>query len=153
MNGIYTYVLQLEDGKWYVGKTNDPISRLIEHVTESGSAWTRRYPPVQVHEVKPDAARFDEDNTTLEYMEKHGIDNVRGGCYVQVVLPAEQRREIQRKLASANDGCFNCGDSGHMVADCPAGLEAEPEGCTRCGRDTHDASSCYAKTHVDGGLP
>lgn len=31
---LYTYVLQLEEGKWYVGKTNDPFNRLMQHVNE-----------------------------------------------------------------------------------------------------------------------
>jgi hypothetical protein len=152
MEVLYTYVLQLKQGKWYVGKTNDPFNRLMQHVHENGSAWSRKYAPLQVHEVKPHASRFDEDNKTLEYMETYGIDNVRGGCYVQVVLPAEQRREIQRKIASVKDACFNCGESGHTVANCPNDVEEEEEaGCSRCGRDTHDASKCYAKTHLDGG--
>ena len=154
MDVLYTYVLQLQEGKWYVGKTNDPFNRLMQHVNENGSAWTRKYAPLQVHEVKPHASRFDEDNKTLEYMETYGIDNVRGGCYVQVVLPPEQRREIQRKIASVKDACFNCGESGHTVANCPNDVEEEEEeeaGCSRCGRNTHDASKCYAKTHSDGG--
>ena len=157
MEVLYTYVLQLQEGKWYVGKTNDPFNRLMQHVNENGSAWTRKYAPLQVHEVKPHASRFDEDNKTLEYMETYGIDNVRGGCYVQVVLPPrppEQRREIQRKIASVKDACFNCGESGHTVANCPNDVEEEEEeeaGCSRCGRNTHDASKCYAKTHSDGG--
>lgn len=125
MEVLYTYVLQLEEGKWYVGKTNDPFNRLMEHVNESGSVWTRRYAPVQVHEVKPFASKYDEDNTTMEYMEKYGVDNVRGGCYVQIVLPPEQKREIQRKWASANDACFKCGKSGHTVANCPVQVTHE----------------------------
>ncbi len=150
MEMLYTYVLQLEQGKWYVGKTNDPLNRLLQHVKENGSAWTRKYPPVQVHEVKPFVTKYDEENTTCEYMERYGINNVRGGCYVQVILPPEQIREIERKRASVNDACFKCGVAGHTVADCH---EDDEDSCTRCGRDSHNASNCYAKTHVDGGLP
>ena len=32
MEVLNTYVLQLEEGKWYVGKTNDPFNRLMQHV-------------------------------------------------------------------------------------------------------------------------
>jgi predicted GIY-YIG superfamily endonuclease len=104
MEVLYTYVLKLEEGKWYVGKTNDPWNRLTQHVNENGSAWTRKYPPLQVHEVKPHASKFDEDNVTLEYMGTYGIDNVRGGCYVQVVLPPEQSECASKP--SENQGPF-----------------------------------------------
>jgi hypothetical protein len=103
--------------------------------------------------VRPAASKFDEETLTLEFMEKHGINNVRGGSYVQIELPKEQVQEIERKLASVNNACFKCGQQGHTVAECgssSSSSEEEEVVCARCGRDTHDASSCYAKTHVDG---
>jgi hypothetical protein len=157
------YVLRLAGGKWYVGKTHDPENRWRAHVNQSGSAWTRQFAPIELHLVKPMLSRHDEDTTTLDLMDKHGVDNVRGGAYVQLVLPAEQMREIQRRTALLDDACFGCGEKGHMITACPradqqgtvAGRgEAVPAAaCSRCGRNTHDARDCYARKHVDGGMP
>ena len=40
-------------------------------------------------------------------------------------------------------GCFNCGDPGHMQADCP-----KPKRCKHCGKSGHVASDCWEK-HSD----
>jgi predicted GIY-YIG superfamily endonuclease len=37
------YVLQLEDGKYYVGKTADLPKRFKEHREGNGAAWTINY--------------------------------------------------------------------------------------------------------------
>lgn len=116
---MYIYVLQCQSNKWYIGKSVDFTNRFIEHVTKNGSAWTIKYPPIEIFDVKPLSSKFDEDNLTMEYMDKYGIDNVRGGAYVQVYLPDVQRNEIERKLSSANDTCFNCKQTGHMINKCP----------------------------------
>ena len=65
-------------GKWYVGKTHDPKNRWRAHVSQSGSAWTRQFAPIELHLVKPMLFRHDEDTTTLDLMDKHGVDHVRG---------------------------------------------------------------------------
>lgn len=49
---IYTYyVLKLQDNKYYVGRTMKTLDdRFVEHLTGIGSAWTKKYPPLEVVE-------------------------------------------------------------------------------------------------------
>ena len=36
---VYIYILQLEQGKYYIGKTNNPQFRMERHFNFTGSAW------------------------------------------------------------------------------------------------------------------
>ncbi len=54
-------------------------------------------------------------------MEKYGIENVRGGSYSQIQLSDAQVKEIKNKLVSANDRCYECGESGHLKKNCLKG--------------------------------
>ena len=138
-------MLKLERGKWYVGRSTDPMNRFLAHFDAGGSAWTRKYAVVQVHEVRPMTSLLEEDHVTEEYMAEFGVENVRGGSYCQLELPAAVVDVLQRKLLHADNLCVRCGAADHYVADCPV--------CARCGRDSHTAERCYAKTHVNGGPP
>jgi hypothetical protein len=42
--------------------------------------------------------KFDEDKYVFKYMEKYGIENVRGGCFSQVVLPEDKIKMIETIL-------------------------------------------------------
>ena len=165
---MYVYVLKCKEAKYYVGKSKDPMLRIDQHVSRSGSAWTKKFPPVQVERLLRMENKQDENNLTLELMEKYGIDNVRGGMYSAVEMPAAQKQNIQLSLDHNNDRCLICGLSGHFANSCPskskkrrslpsapvrrvrAKVVAPPKRCERCGRTSHSARSCYAKTRVDG---
>ena len=41
MNTVY--ILKLEDNKYYVGKTKNINKRILDHFTDCGSEWTRKY--------------------------------------------------------------------------------------------------------------
>lgn len=117
------YVLQCKYKKWYVGETKDPEERFAQHVEGSGSQWTARFPPEKmvVHKkTGPD----DEANTTLEYMAKYGIANVRGGPWVTVFLSQATVEQIQKQLWSRAGVCVGCGSADHWVAECP--VQEEP---------------------------
>jgi len=88
---VFIYVLQLEQGKYYIGKTNNPQFRLESHFNSNGSEWTKIYKPLQILELKPNCDAYDEDKITRQYMDKYGINNVRGGSFVSVKL---QKSEI-----------------------------------------------------------
>jgi predicted GIY-YIG superfamily endonuclease len=78
----HIYILRLEEGKYYIGKSENPIKRYEAHLAGTGSSWTKKYPPIELINVIENSSAFDEDKYTKEYMATYGIDNVRGGSYV-----------------------------------------------------------------------
>lgn len=117
------YILRLEQGKYYVGKSEDVPHRYQQHLNGSGSAWTRKYKPLSLVKTIENASPFDEDKITKEYMSKYGIENVRGGSYVEIELRAFQRDALNMEIWSAKDLCTKCGRGGHFVKDCYATTE------------------------------
>ena len=74
---VFIYALQLEQQKYYIGKTNNPQFRLETHFNSNGAEWTKKYKPVHIVEIIPNCDNYDEDKYTIKYMEKYGINNVR----------------------------------------------------------------------------
>ncbi|SNW62423.1 GIY-YIG nuclease with Zinc finger domain [Orpheovirus IHUMI-LCC2] len=162
------YILELEYGRIYVGKTRRLYDRILEHFTYNGSIWTKLYRPIKILEIIEDPDDFDEDKYTKIYMRKYGIDKVRGGSYVTQTLPYYQIQSLEKELYTSSDKCFQCGKQGHYIKDCPQKIE-KSEGwvssafswlssifiqrgklCERCGRNSHASVNCYAKKHLNG---
>ena len=125
------YALKLSDGKYYVGKSDNVKQRIESHFSGSGSAWTREHKPFRVMEVRENVSRFEEDKMTKEYMDKYGIDNVRGGAYTQVDLPDESKEALRREIRGSADVCFKCNRAGHWANQCYA-RTVEVWGCNYC---------------------
>lgn len=115
---LFIYILQLEKGKYYVGKTTNPNFRLNNHFNNDGSEWTKKYKPIRLIELKPNCDNYDEDKITRQYMDKYGIHNVRGGSFVSLKLDNETINFLEKMSNGTNDKCFNCGKKGHFVKDC-----------------------------------
>ena len=77
------YILELEQGKYYVGSTTNLSARLLAHIEKSATEWTNKYGVVSLL-ITYLGDRFDEDTYTKRYMEKYGIENVRGGSYSSI---------------------------------------------------------------------
>lgn len=97
----FTYVLQLQDGKFYVGNTDNIYQRLMDHLhmTPSSAQWVRHHGPVErVVEVCRHSAKADELYKTLQYMDMFGWENVRGSsyCKIQMAAPPEPLKTFSR---------------------------------------------------------
>ena len=155
------YVLKLAGGKYYVGKSENPQQRFQQHLAGSGSSWTRKYKPIAIEKVIPNCSPLDEDKYTKEYMMKHGMDNVRGGTYVEIKLDDFQQEALSREFWSARDACMRCGRPGHFVKDCKAyhdirgnKLFEEVWCCEKCDKEFDDEKECekherYCKKEED----
>lgn len=144
------YVLLLQSEKYYIGKSTQVFRRISDHFNGRGSAWTKKYHPIDVIKVSPMVTQYDEDNETLDYMQKYGIDNVRGGIYSRCVLSASDKKSIYRRISGSNDCCFNCGHPGHFAEACPTLYFTEDYSnteskitCNKVGEYNHNINDCY----------
>ncbi len=170
------YVLKCEEGKYYVGKSYDFASRYKKHLVGEGAFWTKRYKPIGFIELLENVDKYDEDKYVWKYMEKYGIDNVRGGSYSQMILSPELRKCAERHINSGSNLCYACSEYGHLIRECPKKRKRQEEineedeekeingekklkiskdgyvlvKCTRCGKFGHFVDQCFSKKHVDG---
>ena len=120
MTNTNIYVLRLEGGRYYIGKSDNVMNRYKQHINGKGSSWTRKYKPISLEKIIENVSSFEEDKITKEYMSKYGIDKVRGGSYVEVELSEFQIDAIKMEIWGAKDLCSQCGRNGHWKKDCYA---------------------------------
>jgi predicted GIY-YIG superfamily endonuclease len=156
MSKTNIYILKLKEDKYYVGKSDNPLLRFEEHQKGNGSAWTKKYTPISIEKIIPNVSHFDEDKYTKEYMAKYGIDNVRGGSYVNIYLDDFQTETLNREIWAAQNKCTRCGRGGHFVKDCFAKvdindyiIDADDDDssdcvwvCEKCNKEFEEEDEC-----------
>ncbi|MBS1504069.1 MAG: GIY-YIG nuclease family protein [Bacteroidetes bacterium] len=84
------YLLELADHKYYVGQSDDPEFRFLEHLGSKGAKWTRLHKPVRIKKIESLTVQtvaetmLYENWMTLQAMERYGWENVRGGEFLVV---------------------------------------------------------------------
>jgi len=148
------YILKLKGGNYYVGKTDNVEKRYKDHISGYGSAWTKKYKPISIDKIIKNASKYDEDKWVKIYMDKYGIDKVRGGAYVCIELDEDQKCLLDKEIISANDLCSRCGRKGHFIKDCYASSSSSEDlsdeyievfCCSYCDKefDTLKGATCH----------
>ena len=115
---VFIYVLQLEQEKYYIGKTKNPNFRIEQHFRSGGAEWTKKYTPISIIEIIPNCDDYDEDKYTRKYMDNYGIDNVRGGSFCEVILDKTTIQLLEKMSKTTQNKCFTCGIIGHFSKEC-----------------------------------
>jgi len=155
----YLYTLQLQDGKYYVGKSSDPDSRYLQHKKGNGASWTKKYKPVKLLDTKVLTGEHDETNLTKDLMKKYGIENVRGGSYTTIELDEATKSVLEREIRGNTDKCFKCGDSGHFAKGCSKKIKEveqfeeieEVWECSYCPKQFKTEQKCQRHEESCGG--
>lgn len=122
------YVLELQDGYVYVGKTSRGVqARLREHMTGKGAcpaaAFTKVHRPTG--KLLPRLGNLEgegdgpERDETLRQMYLRGPQMVRGWKYVRGgMLRRPDLEEIEANIRELFDLCRTCGKTGHFATQC-----------------------------------
>jgi hypothetical protein len=148
------YVLELENNKYYVGRTTNLQRRLQNHFSNSGgSYWTSKYKPKRLlRKIEHCDSIFDEDKFVKETMSEYGIDNVRGGSYVQDSIPYDIRTNLEKEIRFAKDLCISCGSENHFVHECDTVIVYECDICMKHFENEMDCNyhviRCTSTRHI-----
>jgi predicted GIY-YIG superfamily endonuclease len=127
------YVLELDQGRVYVGRTSDMKRRVGQHMSGKGSAFTRAFPPTGVQLPRLGMVRGSDEaaerDETLRYMFLRGIPLVRGWKYTRVEMPEEEARDAEENIRELFDLCRRCGHPGHFITQCRAGFDRNGRAC------------------------
>lgn len=157
------YILLLEKDKWYIGYTDRKDGeRFQEHFQGKGSKWTQLYKPIQVMEWR-EGTLADENKVTLEYMNKYGWWNVRGGKYCNVEmskppevlvpdLPTPINKINKPKRACINGKWVTLKNKQENIKPIKKKYNTNKSNdeCHRCGREGHWEKDCYARIDDNG---
>ena len=116
------YVLVLNNGKRYVGSSENIEKRVSEHKHGRGAAYTKRHGIVGqdvVITTQDGTIESWEQNETLAQMIKYGVHNVRGFQWVTDDLSPNDANVVKTLMCGLFSLCNHCGRPGHFGADCP----------------------------------
>lgn len=123
-NNMGVYVIELQTGKYYVGKSNNIEQRINNHklkdkcatFVKNNGGFKKQLQPLTPQNSDYSAWERDE---TLVRMIKHGFNNVRGWEYTDSNdLISHDYYAIKKTILGNTDRCRECGNLGHFANYC-----------------------------------
>jgi hypothetical protein len=100
---VFVHILRLEHGKYYVKRSNaySVGAKSYSCENEDGFEWMKTHRLLYVERTILDCDEYDEDKFVIVYMDKYGIDNVRGGSFSSPELSREEY-SVLMKMSRGN---------------------------------------------------
>lgn len=143
---IYIYIIQCTYNKYFVyrSKCNDLN---LQYFKCNRCEWTNTYIPILIVDIINNCDMFDEDKYVKIYMKKYGIDNVRGGTYIDINLSQQSiiflNKELNRCILKTIK-CANCDQHGHQYSKCPNIYDYDLIDRDKCQTVLHNNYSYYS---------
>jgi predicted GIY-YIG superfamily endonuclease len=119
-SGPGVYVLQKDDGTFYVGKSGNIAERLRQHANGTGASCAKgnvRRVNTMTPPISEDLEAWERAET-LTRMRQYGISRVRGWMYTTPDLSESQREHAFQQVCEKHDLCRKCGNCGHFAVRC-----------------------------------
>ena len=115
--GIYLYVLEFLNRKYYVGITNNPRNRFRMHINGNSNDFVNENSPildidyVLLKTTNRSQALLIEDKKTIELINKYGIENISGGKFIGdiyertikfIMYTDKQRNKLKKRINRGN---------------------------------------------------
>jgi len=89
------YIIRLEQNKYFIGEAVNLEKRLKDHSEGKVSQYTNIYRPISIKKIIPDSNPKHLDKYVIKYMEKYGMNMVRGGSFENEILTKEQIKYLK----------------------------------------------------------
>ncbi len=125
-NNLYKYklcLLELEDSKYYVS-FDENINELLND--KNINEWIEIHRPIKISYSILLSNNIDLDDYVLKFMNKYGINNVRGGSYKDVILDNDTIKFIKYEIRRRTNKCIRCGKT-HNYLQCNSKYDTDNE--------------------------
>ena len=114
MVGIY--ILKLQEGKYYIGSSEVPISHSDSIM--STDEWCIKYGPL-IERIIINCKDYDEEyNYTKQLILEYGICDVRSDAYNYDTIAPMEMFYLQEQLKRLTPKCYRCEQEGHFSTNC-----------------------------------
>jgi predicted GIY-YIG superfamily endonuclease len=157
MNSFNIYILELENGCYFIGKSkSENLEKVIKQHQEGNSTeWTKINKPKKLLEITIGTS-IDEDRITKEYMYKYGIDKVRSTTISKIILTELEINLIKKEIRVLKHLCIRCGRKEHYIIHCneekdidgyiikeqKEDIEFEIYFCSKCEKQFDNSDKC-----------
>jgi hypothetical protein len=101
MAELKTYILELENNKWFIHLSKSPETVNIE--CEFLFDFVKHHKPTGIFEIVDINEVLAVNTIVKRYMKEYGIDNVRGGSFTEEFLPTHIKQALEFELADSSE--------------------------------------------------
>jgi hypothetical protein len=108
----YNYIIELENNKYYIGKTDQADFNINNGFVSTAQLWTSTFKPIKLLSLVIYNEKF-----VIRNMKKYGIDNVRGGIFNSFELSIDTVRIINKLISDIDSENISNSDLNEFTND------------------------------------